>query len=221
MFGERDGRQMTYVGHSVGGLFDKLCEHDRTDKNFWTEALLFTTADDSFSARELVWLEDKFVDELKSAGNFTVKIGNDERPDDIESCAEFACLAFCEINQKIFAPPKVEPPAAQDVGEIFYLKQNVKRLNREVNATMRCPTDKQCIVLKGSVICTPDKDNSPSPIQKRRRSVKIDVNGKLLEDVELNSPSAAAEFVTGNVSANGRTAWQMRDGVTFGQFFGR
>lgn len=214
LIGERDGRQMIYVGHSVGGLFDKLREHDRdTDKNFWTEALVFTTADNSFGARELVWLEDKFFDDLKSAGNFVVKIGDDESLDKFEAHAERARLVLSAIGCKIFEPL----PAVQDDEEIFYLKRYVKRYKREVHAQMkRTPTGYR--VLAGSEICPHDAKYLPNSSKKRRHFAKVDANGILLEDVELTSPSTAAEFILGN-NANGLTEWKSRDGVTFGQIF--
>ena len=214
LFGERDGRQMIYVGHSVGGLFDKLREHERTDKNFWTEALVFTTADNSFSVRELVWLEDKFCDDLKSAGNFTVKIGNDERPDDIESCAEFVRATFDTLGYKIFEPLT----APQDDREIFYLERTIKKLGRKVHAKMKItPTGYR--VLAGSEIVLLDDGNRPFNVTEARRNAKI-VDGKLTEDVEFPKPSPAAEFVLG-MSANGYQNWKTRDGVTLCDILGR
>ena len=215
MFGERNGRQMIYVGHSVGGLFDKLREHDRdTDKNFWTEALVFTTADNSFGAQELVWLEDKFFDDLKSAGNFAVKIGDDESLDKFEAHAERARLVLSAIGCKIFEPL----PAVQDDEEIFYLKRYVKRYKREVHAQMkRTPTGYR--VLAGSEICPLDDGNRPLNVTNARRDAKI-IDGKLVKDMEFQKPSTAAEFVLG-MSANGYQVWQTRDGVSLWDILGR
>lgn len=215
LVGERDGRQMIYVGHSVGGLFDKLREHDRdTDKNFWTKAIIFTTADNSFGAREIIWLEDKFFDDLKSAGNFAVKISDDESLDKFEAHAERARLVLSAIGCKIFEPL----PAAQNDKEIFYLSRTIKKLGRKVNAKMK-RTSTGYRVLAGSEIVLVDDGNRPLNVMNARRDAKI-IDGKLLEDVEFSKPSPAAEFVL-RMTANGYQDWRTRDGVTLCDILGR
>lgn len=231
LFGERDGRQMIYVGHSVGGLFDKLRERDLTDKNFWTEALVFTTADNSFGARDLIRLEDKIFDDLKeklqTMGGLVVKTDKEKKNDEIESCAEFVRDIFCTLGYKIFepltatpAPPKIETPAAQDDGEIFYLKQKVTRWGQKVDAKMKFISTKCYRVLAGSKICPSKYNNSPTPIKERRRSANVGTDNILLKDEDFSSSSAAAEFVTGNVSANGREVWKTVGGVMLKNFLG-
>lgn len=206
LLGERDGRQMIYIGHGIGGLFDKLCEHDRADKNFFTEAIVFTTADNSFSARELVWLEDKFFDELKGAGRVVVKIGKDEQPDAFEDRAEFARVTLNAIGCKIFEPSKVEEPAE----EIFYFSRNVQRIGHIPDAKMkRTPTGYR--VLAGSEISSYEIPKLSMTLKKRRHTAKIDANRRLLEDEEFTSAILAAQFVIGNYAH--LTDWQTRDGL--------
>ncbi|MBR0287631.1 MAG: GIY-YIG nuclease family protein, partial [Selenomonadaceae bacterium] len=66
LLGEEDGREKIYVGQassrkSGNGILGRLSEHDRNgDKNFWTEAIVFTTTDNSFGSTEISWLENKF-----------------------------------------------------------------------------------------------------------------------------------------------------------------
>ena len=215
LFGKHDNRQFIYIGHSVGELFKKLCEHDKkADKDFFTEAIVLTTADNSFGARELIWLEDKFFDDLKNTKYLVVKINDDKQTNDFEVHAEFARTALDTIAYKIFEPsPKVDAPDE----EIFYLKRYVKRIDRTINAKMkRTPTGYR--VLAGSEICLKDADYLSASLKKRRQAASVDANNKLLKDEEFSSPSSAAEFVLGR-SANGCENWKTKDGVTFGQFF--
>ncbi|MBR1645583.1 MAG: DUF4357 domain-containing protein [Selenomonadaceae bacterium] len=218
LFGKRDNRQFIYIGHAVGELFKKICEHDKkADKDFFTEAIVLTTADNSFGARELIWLEDKFFDELKNTEYLVVKIDDDKQTNDFEVHAEFARTALDILCYKIFEPsPKFDAPDE----EIFYLKRYVKRIDRTINAKMkRTPTGYR--VLAGSKIFPLlGKDNSSKLIKKRRQAASVDANNKLLKDEEFSSPSSAAEFVLG-LSANGCENWKTKDGVTLSDFLRR
>ena len=64
LFGEEDGKHKIYVGQAGSrkngkGILNRLNEHARSaDKNFWTEAIIFTTTDNSFGSTEISWLEN-------------------------------------------------------------------------------------------------------------------------------------------------------------------
>lgn len=82
LIGEEDGNLKIYVGQAGGrkngkGLLNRLSEHDRSpDKNFWSEAILLTMADNSFGATEISWLEHKFCDLAIKAARCSVMNGN-------------------------------------------------------------------------------------------------------------------------------------------------
>ena len=66
-------------------------------------------------------------------------------------------------------------------------------------------------VLAGSDVSPLESGNISSKPKDFRRSEKV-VNDKLIEDLEFNSSSTAAEFVLGT-NANGKTSWKTKDGV--------
>ena len=233
LLGEADGRQKIYVGQAGSrkngkGLLNRLNEHNRdVTKNFWSEAIILTTIDNSFGATEISWLEHKFCNMAIKAGRCEVVDGNkpspgnitEEKASDIEDYAEFTQLVLSAIGYKIFEPPQKNssPPAAEADDEIFYLSRKIKRIGRTIAATMiRTPTG--CKVLAGSEICPIDSDKLSAPLKKLRHSEKIS-DGRLTEDVEFNSASTAAEFVIGN-SANGLQEWRTRDGLPLKNFLG-
>ena len=224
LFGEEDGKHKIYVGQAGSrkngkGILNRLNEHARSaDKNFWTEAIILTTSDNSFGATEISWLEHKFCNMAIKAGRCEVVNGNEpspgniteEKESDLEDHAEFAQLVLSAIGYKIFEP--LQKPSLRIIKpdeEIFYLPRRIKRLGRSIDAKMKI-TSTGYKVLAGSEV-SPLDDSKLSANMKKLRHTKV-VGGRLIEDVEFPSPSSAAQFVLGN-NANGLEAWRTRDGV--------
>lgn len=155
------GETKIYVGQAASrkngkGILGRLEEHNRSEKNFWTEAIVFT--DKSFGATELNWLENKFYNMAKTAKRYDVINRNDPSPGNVteeeeialEDHAAFAKLVLRAIGYKIFepltatpVPPKIEQPKVKSTPvtesdeEIFYLKRHVKKIGRTICATMK------------------------------------------------------------------------------------
>ena len=232
LLGEEDGRPTVYIGQAGGrkngkGILSRLNEHERNpDKNFWTEAIVFTTSDNSFGATEISWLEHKFCDMAIKAARFSVKNGNDpspgniteEKESELEKHSEFAQLVLSAIGYKIFEPLKKNspPPAVKSDEEIFHLKRKIKALGRTITAQMKRTTTGYK-VLAGSEI-SPLCEKPSLALQKRRRDSKIS-DGRLLVDEEFSSPSAAAKFITGNAAEAGPDVWKL-NGVPLKNFLG-
>lgn len=217
------GESKIYIGQAGSrkngkGILNRLSEHERNpDKDFWTEAIIFTTSDNSFGSTEISWLENKFCNMAIKAARYEVDNGNDpspgniteEKKSELEDHAEFAQLVLSAIGYKIFEPlknPAPTPPVVDD--EIFMLSRKIKALDKTINAKMkRTPTGFK--VLAGSEI-SPLEENLSAPLKKLRHSAKIE-NGTLREDLEFKSASTAAAFIIGN-SANGQLEWK-KNGV--------
>jgi len=222
LLGEEDGREKIYVGQAAGrkngkGILERLSEHDRK-KIFWSEAIVFTTSDNSFGPTELNWLENKFCNMAIEAARYEVVNGNEpppgnvseEKESELKEQVEFAKLILGAIGYKIFEPPKKILPPVESGEKIFYLSRKIKALDRTINAQMkRTPTGYK--VLAGSDVSPLESGNISSKPKDFRRSEKV-VNDKLIEDLEFNSSSTAAEFVLGT-NANGKTSWKTKDGV--------
>ena len=66
------------------------------------------------------------------------------------------------------------------------------------------------ILLKGSDVATETGIGLSSIIDEKRNRAKVE-DGKLMEDIELTSPSACGEFIMG-AACNGWTAWKTKSG---------
>lgn len=230
LLGEENEQPTIYIGQAGSrkngkGILNRLNEHERNaDKNFWTEAIILTTSNNSFGATEISWLEHKFCNMAIKAARYSVKNGNDpspgniteEKESDLEDHAEFAQLVLSAIGYKIFEPlQKNSTPLVIEDDGIFYLSRKIKVLGRTINAKMK-RTATGFKVLAGSEISPLDAPQLSAPLKKIRHSDKI-ANGILLEDTEFKSSSTAAAFVIGN-SVNGNDYWKTKGGLTLKNF---
>lgn len=88
LFGTSDntGENVAYIGQAGTrkngeGLLYRLQEHRRNpDKEYWTEAVVFTTSNNSFGPTEISYLENRFCKMAIEANRYLVKNGNDPTP---------------------------------------------------------------------------------------------------------------------------------------------
>ena len=228
LLGEGGEQPTIYIGQAGSrkngkGILSRLNEHDRNPDKNWTEAIVFTTSDNSFGATEISWLENKFCNMAIKAARCIVTNGNDPSPGNIteeksimlEEQAEFAKLILSAIGYKIFEPLQKTPPVATNDEEIFYLSRRVKKLGKTINAKMM-RTSTGYKVLADSEVSPLEIPNFSASMKKIRHSAQI-VDGILREDLEFNSASSAAEFIIGNF-ANGLQEWKTKDGVPLRNF---
>jgi hypothetical protein len=238
LFGVSDttGKPVVYVGQAGNrkngeGILNRLLEHKRNPKeDYWTEAVVFTTSNNSFGPTEISYLENRFCNLAVAAKRYEVKNGNDpslgniteEKESELEDFIEYAELIMGTLGHKVFIPytsPAVTAVPAPDTGAALdddepemYLSRTIKKSSITVKATGR-QTSEGFVVLRGSII-SPDDDNTiPPGVKKLRQASQIDSDHVLQEDVLLGSPSSAAMFVIGK-SSNGWTAWKTSDGKT-------
>ena len=238
LFGVSDttGKSVVYVGQAGNrkngeGILNRLLEHKRNPKeDYWTEAVVFTTSNNSFGPTEISYLENRFCNLAVDAKRYEVKNGNDpslgniteEKESELEDFIEYAELIMGTLGHKVFIPytsPAITAVPAPDTGAALdndepemYLSRAIKKSSITVKATGR-QTSEGFVVLKGSII-SPDDDNTiPPGVKKLRQASQIDSDHVLQEDVLLGSPSSVAMFVIGK-SSNGWTAWKTSDGKT-------
>ena len=223
LLGEEDGQQKIYVGQASSrkngkGILGRLTEHDRK-KEFWSEAIAFTTTDNSFGATEISWLENKFCNLAIDAKRCVVMNGNEPPPgnvseeklSELEERVEFARLILNAIGYKMFEPLKEISPPPADAEEIFYLSREIRKLGKKISARMIRTSTGYKVLAGSDVSPLDDEEHLSNKMKELRHSEKV-VDGKLLEDLEFSSPSGAAVFVLG-ASANGWTSWATADGV--------
>lgn len=235
LFGVSDdtGENIAYIGQAGirkngEGILYRLMEHKRNpDKDYWTEAVVFTTSNNSFGPTEISYLENKFCNLAIEANRYTVKNGNDpstghiteEKESELEKFVDYAKLIMGTLGHKIFVPLNKTVPVTSDAADTasekieLYFTRTIKKLNLTAEATAK-QTAEGFVVLKGSKIApSSGKDDIISPGNRQKREECKIIDNILQEDVLFTSPSSAAEFVTGK-SCNGWVSWKTKSGKT-------
>lgn len=235
LFGTSDttGKGVVYIGQAGArkngeGILNRLQEHKRNpEKDYWTEAIVFTTSNNSFGPTEISYLENRFCNLAIAANRYEVKNGNDPTPGNIteekesemEEFVDYAKVIIGTLGHKLFEPvtkPTVKKqedavPATTEEPIKLHLSRKVKNVGTIEADGMQ--TAEGFAVLHGSHISPENDDTIPDAIKERRKQAKIDEQGILQEDVLFTSPSGAAMFVIGK-SANGLTSWRTADNKT-------
>lgn len=233
LFGTSDqtGNNIVYVGQAGArkngeGLLYRLQEHKRNpNKDYWTEAVLFTTSNNSFGPTEISYLENRFCGLALAAKRYDVRNGNDptqgniteEKESELEEFVEYARIVMGTLGHKVFEPLVAHSAAASDEAEAHTViaDEPLLHFDRSAGKATGHRTSEGFVVLKGSVLSIKLQHSCPENARKFRMKYtdKIDVNGILTEDVLLTSPSAAAAFVGGS-SLSGNITWKTADGRT-------
>jgi len=236
LFGTSDqtGNSVVYIGQAGArkngeGILNRLQEHKRNpNKDYWTEAIVFTTSNNSFGPTEISYLENRFCNLALAAKRYEVKNGNDptpghiteEKESELEEFVDNAKLIMGTLSHKVFVPltkdktadtASISNDAEKEEIEMF-LTRTIKQYGITVNASAK-QTSEGFVVLKGSIISPEDDNNVQVGVKNKRKNAKVDENNVLQEDVLFSSPSSAAMFVIGK-SANGWTSWKTKDGKT-------
>lgn len=234
LFGKSDETEkgVVYIGQAGArkngeGILYRLQEHKRNpEKDYWTEAVIFTTSNNSLGPTEISYLENRFYNMAVEAKRYDVKNGNDPTPGNITEEKESEMEEFIDnvivimgtLGHKLFVPliqKNDDKEIAFQSEETGYSKLHLVRVIKnicKVEAEGAQTTD-GFVVFKGSVISPQDDDTIPVVIRERRKTANIDENHHLQEDLFFTSPSYAAMFVIGK-SANGLTSWKTEDGKT-------
>lgn len=119
-----DKRHAVYIGQAGqrkngGGILQRLTEHDKS-KDFWTDAIVFSTSNNYLGATELSYLENRFCNSATDAGRYEVlnavepTSGNitEEKESELEEYYDFAKLVLGVFGYKVFDKPEkiIEKP---------------------------------------------------------------------------------------------------------------
>lgn len=234
LFGKTEDtdEDVVYIGQAGArkngeGILNRLQEHKRNpEKDYWTEAIVFTTSNNSFGPTEISYLENRFCGLATQAKRYVVKNGNDptpgniteEKESELEEFIDNAKIIMGTLGHKVFVPiiipttiSTTDVPATltTDISdEILYFDHS------GVKATGR-RTSEGFVVFKGSQIAAKLTKSCPDPTLRNREKYtdKIDANFYLMEDILFTSPSSAASFI-GGASLSGNATWCNADGIT-------
>jgi len=228
LFGTSDqtGNNVVYVGQAGArkngeGLLYRLQEHKRNpDKDYWTEAVVFTTSNNSFGPTEISYLENRFCGLAVNAKRYEVRNGNDpthgniteEKESELEEFVDYARIVMGTLGHKVFEPLVPHTPAKAD-GTVTDDEPLLYFNRPSINATSRRTSD-GFVVFKGSTVAAKLQKSCPESVVnlRERYKDKIDSNSILTDDLLFTSPSTAASFVGGS-SLSGNELWKTADGV--------
>lgn len=228
---EQTGETVVYVGQSGArkngeGILYRLQEHKRNqDKDYWTEAVVFTTSNNSFGPTEISYLENRFCAMATAANRYIVKNGNEptignvteEKESELEEFIDYAKIIMGTLGHKVFELLVQDVAAASEKTTVNMPSspQLTFSYDRKTGTARGRRTSEGFVVLKGSAIARELQQSCPETAKKLREkyATDIDANGILLGDLLFGSPSTAASFVAGS-SANGNIMWKTQDGLT-------
>lgn len=119
LFGSsQKSKNPVYIGQAVSrkngkGILARLKEHAANPgKDYWTDAIVFTTKDNSFGPTELSYLENLFCNMAIIAGRYEVKNSNDpnsgniteEKESSLKRFATYTELILGVFGYKVFTP---------------------------------------------------------------------------------------------------------------------
>lgn len=220
LFGtDKSDNAVVYIGQAGArkngkGLLLRIQEpHASID--YWTEAVMFTTTNNSFGPTEISYLENRFCNMAVQSGRYVVKNGNDPNPGNIteeteselEEFIDYAKIVMGTLGHKVFEPfaPSSE---VEDAEPVLYLEYG-----KGIASGKR--TSDGFVIFKGSAVNPPLTKSCPERTIKDRKKYadKINKNGVLISDILLSSPSSAAGFV-GGASLSGNALWKDSNGKT-------
>lgn len=227
---EETGDSVVYIGQAGArkngeGILNRLKEHKRNpEKDYWTEAIVFTTSNNSFGPTEISYLENRFCNLAVQAKRYVVKNGNDptpgniteEKESELEEFIDNAKVIMGTIGHKVFVPLVTSTPVPviteEDIADtsdelLYFDHSGVKAVGKR--------TSDGFVVLKGSQICSKLTKSCPDPTLRNREKYasKVDENFVLIEDILFTSPSSAASYI-GGASLSGNACWRNAKGIS-------
>lgn len=221
LFGGNDstGKQAAYVGQAGvrkngEGILNRLQEHNRNPKkDYWNEAIVITTSNDSMGPTEISYLEHRFCQIAIEANRYEVKNGNDPTPgnpseekmSELEDFIDYARVVVGMLGHKVFVPLISEEITPIEVQEFICTRNGVM--------AFAVRTSDGFVLKKGSMITDKLTNSCPEYVIKKRQQCKdiIDSKNTLTENILFNTPSGASSFVCG-ASTNGNVEWKTKDG---------
>lgn len=187
-------------------------------KDFWDEAIVFTSKDDYITKTQIQYLESEIYRLASEAHK--VKLDNAQIPtkpnlsevdnSEMKQFLDGVKLILSSVGIDILVSQKIVQDEMQKVQErIFQFKV------KNVMANMKIE-DEKFIVLKGSTAVIEPRNSAGEPIIRMRHNlekdgvIKKNAKGTLYifeKDYIFNSPSYAAAVIAGG-EENGRTQWK-------------
>lgn len=210
-----DAEQLVlYIGEG-DPVLPRLKSHSN-NKDFWTEAIVFSSKDGYLTKTQIQYLEAEIYSLAKEA--FRAKLDNAQCPTkpnisevdeaEVSQFLEAIKLILAALNYDFLEPRTLVDTEQAHITKIFELK------NKNALGKMAI-MDNKYVVLKGSTAVLENRRSIPSAIIKLRRELvetgiminKGDGVYTFIQDAAFNSPSYAASAIVAG-AANGQKLWK-------------
>lgn len=238
LLGERDGKPLAYIGEGED-IAARMKSHE-ANKDWWTTAVLVTSAANNLHKAHAKFLESRLVEEARNVGVMPLDNGNTPPRPGLSESARANMEAFLDYlfmvlpavridmfvqNVRPAEPPAVAPPSFSPEPVPHVLPSRV-RFSLETKKHGLTATalleDGEFVVQAGSQARDrhgkPDGSSSYAHLfDELMRAGVLRPNGDhcvFAENYAFRSPSAAATVVLG-FSANGTIVWKTATGQTY------
>jgi hypothetical protein len=229
-----DSKPIAYIGESEN-VSQRLTSHDR-NKEFWNEAIVFTSKDENLTKAHIKYLESTLVELSKNAGRYQLENGNTPTESSLPRADRDAMQEFVENIRMVLGILGyfiLEPILKSKLCNELNTSSNIKNdesnllgaLTFKVNnlTAQGAATDEGFVLKKGSQLSKTNTDSIPGNLanikaQLLKNGSFVEDGDKLIASVDilLSSSSYAAAIVAGT-SRSGPQSWKTANGKTMKQ----
>jgi len=223
LLGESDLGFQVYIGEGED-ISHRIKSHD-TNKDWWTKAIMITSAANNLNKAHVKYLESRLVEEALKVGQSIVENGNAPSRPSLSEAAQANMEAFLENVLMIMPALSVEtflqksrpkllssqPSSSLNDNPIFEV--NSSRLGLKAEAILK---DGEFIIQTGSHARSDWQSDSKHGYSKlfaslvQKGIIALEGDKRIFQtDYAFASPSAAAAIVFGRPS-NGQTEWKLK-----------
>lgn len=236
-----DGSPLAYIGET-DNIASRLKQH-ASKKAFWNEVVFVTSKDGNLTSAHARYIEAQLIQSAKEIGRIPLENGNEptggaDLPEADASDMDHFIREFLTIlpvlGVEIFRGRSAKWDADPSEERVVKCDSPVFQIvvKRHGGTAYGQIVDGEFTVLKGSAIAAEvtHKDNVAESTRKQfelRKQLHARLRGEgvivvsdggtttLTKDVPFSSPSAAAAFVQGRATANGRREWKTKDDIAY------
>lgn len=233
LLGEDEGGPIVYVGEGED-IGARIKSHD-TAKDWWTTAVLITTASNNLNKAHVKYLESRLVEEARRIGKVTLDNGNTPPRPSLSEAARANMENFLGYVLMVLPALRVDSflahtrpkssvseaqPAPVATDDIARFELRTPKRGIEATAILE---DGEFVVQAGSRASATWRGQSTEHTSYGKLFAELVRTGVLVEDGDhrvfednyaFRSPSAAAAVVNGR-PANGTLEWKLENGKTY------
>ncbi|MGP6088839.1 GIY-YIG nuclease family protein [Antarctobacter jejuensis] len=230
LLGQDDQGPLAYIGEAEV-MSDRIKQH-ATQKDWWEQVVLITTAGDALHKAHVKYLESRLVEMALDASQSRLENGNAPPRSSLNEAATANMESFLDTLQMVLPAIRVDLLQSRKRSDAVKTEKAESPQALEfllevprhgVSAKAKLEGDEMVVVAGSRVRASWVGDRKYNSTYWKLHDelvesgvVKTDGGkvGVLMEDYAFSSPSAAAAFVSGR-SANGRTSWKLADNRTY------